>query len=73
MISGYKGYQIDAEITFGYSTFMDENGWEMDCNCESKNCRKRIKGFKYLPKEIQQRYLTLGIVPEFIIKELKND
>jgi len=47
---------------------MDEDEWEMDCVCKNKNCRRRIRDLKYLPKEIQQKYIELGIVPKYILK-----
>ena len=31
------------EITFDYSTTMDNSQWEMDCSCSSRNCRHKIK------------------------------
>jgi uncharacterized protein len=61
------------EITWDYSTTMDEDDWEMDCMCQSKNCRKRIGDFKYLPKEIQKKYIKLGIVPKYILENLKRN
>jgi len=63
-----KNIQKGQEITFDYSTTMDEDDWEMDCNCASNNCRKRIRDFRYLSKEIQKKYIKLGVVPEFILK-----
>ena len=44
---------------------MNEDNWEMNCKCGSKNCRKIIKNFKYLPKKIQQKYIKLKIVPDY--------
>jgi hypothetical protein len=67
-----KRIKRGEEITFDYSTTMDEDEWEMDCNCQAKNCRKRIRDFKYLPPKIQKKYISLGIVPEFILKNLKR-
>jgi hypothetical protein len=57
------------EITWDYSTTMDEDDWEMDCQCGNKNCRGRIRDFKYLPPDIQKKYSDLGIVPEYISKK----
>lgn len=68
-----KNFKAGEEITWDYSTTMDEDKWEMDCVCQSKNCRKRIKDFKYLPKEIQQKYIKLGIVPDYILENLKRN
>lgn len=61
-----KNIKKGEEIVWDYSTTMDEDNWEMDCMCGNKNCRKRIRDFKYLPEKIQQKYLRLGIVPEYI-------
>lgn len=60
------------EITWDYSTTMDADDWEMDCNCGSKNCRGRIRDFKYIPQDTQKRYLDLGIVPEYISKNFRK-
>ena len=65
-----KNIQKGQEITFDYSTTMDEDDWEMDCNCGSQYCRKMIRDFKYLSKEIQEKYIRLGIVPKFILKKI---
>ena len=54
------------EICFDYSTSMEEDRWEMECSCGSRNCRKVIRDFKHLPKKTRQKYFRLGIVPEFI-------
>lgn len=58
------------EITFDYSTSMDEDYWEMDCNCESIHCRKRVRDFKYLPESTREHYINLGIVPQFVINSV---
>lgn len=67
-----KDIKKDNEITWDYSTTMDEANWEMDCNCDSKNCRGRIRDFKYLSPNIQKKYLDLGIVPEYITNHGKK-
>ena len=68
-----KDIKKNEEITWDYSTTMDEDDWELDCACRSKNCRNRIRDFKYLPKEIQQKYIKLGIVPKYILDNLKRN
>ena len=68
-----KDIRKGEEITWDYSTMMDEDQWEMDCMCKSKSCRKRIRDFKYLPKKIQERYMKLGIVPTYILENLKRN
>jgi hypothetical protein len=56
------------EITWDYSTTLDEDEWEMNCSCGSIICRKKVRDFKYLPREIQLRYKKLGIIPKWILK-----
>ena len=53
------------QITFDYSTTMDEDDFEFDCRCGSPACRGRIRDFKYLPAELRFRYFRLGIVPKY--------
>jgi len=47
---------------------MAEDYWEMDCRCGAKNCRGKIRDFKYLPRDLQERYINLGIVPDFVLR-----
>lgn len=56
------------EITWDYSTTMDEDDWEVDCLCGSGNCRGKIRDFKYLPDDVKKRYIQLGIVPQYNLK-----
>ncbi len=67
-----KKIQKDEEICFDYSTTIHKDNWEMNCVCREENCRKRIRDFKYLPEEIQQKYIPLGIVPKYILQEFKQ-
>lgn len=64
-----KDIFLGEEITFDYSTTMDEDYWTMQCFCGEKSCRKIIKDFKYLSKELQEKYLKLSIVQDFIVKK----
>ena len=58
------------EITWDYSTNMDEDDWTMTCDCGASNCRKIVRDFKYLPPKTQQKYLQLGIVFPFVVAGL---
>lgn len=57
-----------SEITFDYSTTMDNFWWEMECYCGLANCRRKIKNFMDLAPEIQAKYIQLGVVPYYILK-----
>lgn len=46
----------DEELTFDYST--SEDGlWTIKCKCKSKNCRKIVRGIRYLPLKVYKKYL----------------
>lgn len=51
---------------------MDEDNWTMKCNCGDKDCRKIIKDFKHLPRSTKEKYIKLGIVPDYVKKNLQN-
>ncbi len=67
------------EITYDYSTTMDDNEkkikeagrtlWTCKCNCGAKNCRLIIDQFRTLPKDIKRYYLKNKYVPDFILKK----
>lgn len=71
----------DEEITIDYSTIsgIPKNGssyrndeWVMICNCGSKNCRGEIGYVLSLPKIKLEKYLELGIIPDFIKDNLQD-
>jgi uncharacterized protein len=54
------------EIFFDYSTTMDEDDWEMSCSCGTSSCRKLIRDGKHLPQSVWERYLRLGVLPDYV-------
>lgn len=60
------------ELSFDYSTTMDEDCWEMDCLCGEENCRGKVRDFKHLPQELQEKYIALGVVMPYIVKRIKT-
>ncbi len=71
MLVAIMNIRKGEEIVLDYSTTMDEDDWEIECKCRSKNCRKRIRDFKHLPRDTQCSYIALGIVPIFIQEQLR--
>jgi len=63
-----RDIQANEEVTFDYSTTMDEGHWEMDCLCGEMNCRGKIRDFKHLPAELKRKYKELGVVAPFILE-----
>lgn len=71
-IIAIRDIKKDEEIRFDYSTCMDDNNWTLNCTCGEKSCRGLIKDFRYLPKEIKEKYIKLGIVPDWILKRIEK-
>ncbi|GEM_PF-839198 len=67
-LQAIKNIKCGEEVTFDYSTTMNEDEYELKCNCGSSNCRKVISDFKYLPNDIQEKYFQLGIVPDYVFR-----
>jgi uncharacterized protein len=65
ILKAIKDIKKDDEITFDYSTNMYDDGWNMKCNCKSKNCRSVVREFKQLPKNVKENYIKLGIIPDY--------
>ena len=61
---------VGSQITFDYSTTMDNFGWEMACACGSNKCRQKVQNFVDISEHIQAEYVNRGIVPNYIIKKL---
>jgi len=59
----------DEEITFDYDTH-DWNEWGLylHCKCRSQNCRKVIRGYKYLSASLKKKYQQLSLIPNFLIR-----
>lgn len=68
-IIAIKNISKGREIFFDYSTLIaSDDIWEMKCNCGSKKCRHKIKKFQSLPKVIKEKYISLKMVPNYILK-----
>jgi uncharacterized protein len=57
------------EVTFDYSTYLNNPYERIVCRCASQNCRGVIGNFTTLPLNLQQRYLALRIVGDFALEE----
>jgi len=60
------------QICFDYSTSMSEELWTMECKCLAPQCRGLIQDFHYLPAELKARYVALGIVQDFIVRQWRE-
>ncbi|MFA7237183.1 MAG: SET domain-containing protein-lysine N-methyltransferase [Phycisphaeraceae bacterium] len=43
------------ELTWDYSTSINDPGWSIPCRCNSPHCRGNIQSFQDLPPHIQQQ------------------
>lgn len=78
-----KDIAAGTEITYDYSTTMDDNEekivnmghelWTCPCHCGSKNCREVIHQFKTLPKQQQEYYIRNRFMPDFMLKKFLKD
>jgi len=78
-----KNINKGEEITYDYSTTMDDNRekiestggtlWTIKCRCGNKDCRKRINQFKTLPFEKQRYYIENKLAPDFILKKFSKN
>ena len=62
-----KNINKGEEITFDYSTTMDES---FRCKCGAKICRKIIVDFLALPQRTQQYYARKKALPRFILSQI---
>ena len=68
-IMAAKNIPSGEEIVIDYSTILaSDDVWEMQCNCGTKQCRKLIKKFISLPKAVRQKYVSLDMVPSYILE-----
>jgi hypothetical protein len=64
-----RAIRAGEEIRFDYSTTMDEDAWTLVCRCGTLACRGVVRDFKYLPADVQEAYLALGVVQPFIVRK----
>lgn len=58
------------ELTFDYSTTMSRDRWRMACRCGARGCRGLVREFRFLPPTVRDRYVSLGIVPAYVLDEV---
>ena len=64
-----RDIELGEEIRLDYSTSMSERCWTLRCRCGAASCRGVVTDFHDLPRELQEHYLSLGIVQPFIVSE----
>ena len=54
------------EITYDYSTYLNNPYESLRCRCGSARCRGVVGNFSSLPADLQCRYRALGVVGDFV-------
>lgn len=61
-----KNISVGDEIFIDYSTVTDDVTWEMDCECGSKICRKKIGDFQTIPHDRKEFYFMKNALTSYI-------
>lgn len=64
-----KNIKVGDEITYDYSTTIDESFW---CKCGAKDCRGVIYDFFSLPNNAKRYYYNNNALPDHIAKKYKK-
>ena len=51
--------EIGEELVWDYDTAQDDGVWTMDCDCGAAQCRKQIRGYRFLKPEVKARYRAI--------------
>jgi hypothetical protein len=71
-LAALRDIQSGEEIRYDYSTTMDEKCFTMHCQCGAPGCRRVVTDFSELPVEVQEFYLSRGLVMSFIARRLRG-
>lgn len=69
IILAIQEIKVHDEITFDYSTYLNNPYEKIICHCGARKCRGIIGNFSTLPEDLQQHYLALGIVGDFVVED----
>jgi hypothetical protein len=69
-LEAIRGIRKGQEIRYDYSTTMDEQSFTMRCLCRADECRNVVGDFSTLPRQVRERYISLGIVMSFMLKRM---
>ena len=54
------------ELTYDYSTYLNNPYESLRCRCGSARCRGVVGNFSSLPADLRRRYRALGVVGDFV-------
>jgi uncharacterized protein len=66
LILALRDIAAHEELTYDYSTYLNNPYESMRCLCGAASCRGVIGNFSTLPAELQRHYRALGVVGDFV-------
>ncbi len=63
---------VHEELTYDYSTYLNNPYELMRCSCGAPNCRRVVGNFSTLPEPLRRSYQALGVVGEFVLEPLET-
>lgn len=67
----FYDYSTTVGLTKPKSWLLDNQDWSMDCKCSARICRGKISYVLSIPQPVLKKYQQLGILPDFILDQLK--
>ena len=67
-LTALRAIRKGEEICYDYSTTMEEASFTMGCLCGAPTCRKVVRDFSTLPRELRRHYVSHGVVMSFILR-----
>jgi hypothetical protein len=61
MLYALRDIKAGEELSFDYSTTMNEFGWSIKCRCRAENCRGTVQSYCELPKHEQKRLRRIAL------------
>ncbi len=72
IIAALRDIAAHEELSYDYSTYLNNPYERMGCCCGAPACRGVIGNFDTLPVALQQRYRALGIIGDFVEADLEQ-
>ncbi|MBU1133096.1 MAG: SET domain-containing protein-lysine N-methyltransferase [Patescibacteria group bacterium] len=64
-----RDINANEELTIDYA-LVDNEDYEIGCNCESKHCRKKVTGYDWKLPEVQKKYV--GYFARYLKDKIEN-
>lgn len=62
--------EAGEELCWDYD-MSEDHDWQMECDCGSEHCRRLIRGFRFLPEEVRERYR--GFISDWLVEKYGLD